>query len=57
MEKIKILMFIFYAFILVILAVTATLSTLEIWPFEVYQRKYAPPGISTGQNKSPYTPK
>ena len=56
MEKQKILMITFYAFILVILGVAATLSSLEIWPFNVYKRNYAPPGISDGKNKSPYTP-
>lgn len=56
MERIKIIMIIFYMFIMVILAISAVLSSLEIWPFNVYQRKYAPAGISTGQNKSPYNP-
>lgn len=56
MRSIHVFMYVMYALIFAILAVAAVLSTLEIWPFSVYQRNYAPPGITTGSNKSPYNP-
>ena len=55
-KNIHIIMYVCYALLFIILVVTAVLSTLEIWPFNVYQRKYSPPGVSTGENKSPYLP-
>jgi hypothetical protein len=27
----------------------------KLWPFNFYKRTYAPPGISTGANQSPYS--
>ena len=56
MKNVHIVMYVCYALIFAILTISAVLSTLEIWPFNPYQRKYAPPGISTGDNKSPYLP-
>lgn len=55
-KNIHIAMYVCYALLFIILAVAAVLSTLEIWPFNVYKRSYSPPGISTGENKSPYLP-
>jgi len=55
MEKLKIIMLSCYSLIFIVLVVAAVLSVLELWIFKPYERKYAPPHISTGQNKSPYT--
>ena len=45
-----------YAFIILCLGILLALSLTETFPFDIYKRDYAPPGISTGQNVSPYTP-
>ena len=55
-ESIHIQMYVMYAFTLVILLTAAVLSATETWIFKPYKRAYAPPGISTGENKSPYVP-
>ena len=55
-ESIHIQMYVMYAFTLVILLAAAVMSVTEFWIFKPYKRGYAPPGISDGQNKSPYTP-
>jgi hypothetical protein len=55
-ESIHIQMYVMYAFTFVILLAAAIMSTTETWIFKPYKRSYAPPGISDGQNKSPFTP-
>jgi hypothetical protein len=55
MEKIHIIMYCGYTFILLLLIISAILSMFEVWPFNFYKRTYAPPGISTGANQSPYS--
>jgi hypothetical protein len=55
-ESIHIKMYLMYAFTLVILLAAAIMSVTEFWIFKPYKRTYSPPGISDGQNKSPYNP-
>lgn len=55
MEKIHIIMYCGYTFIFLLLIISAILSMFELWPFNFYKRTYAPPGISTGANQSPYS--
>ena len=56
-DKYKIAFYCSYAFIFLLLVLAAVLSNFEIWPFEVYKRKYAPPGVSPGGNISPFVDK
>ena len=49
-------MFGYYIFLILIISAASALSVTENFIFKPYKRSFAPPGISTGQNESPYSP-
>lgn len=55
MEGIHIFMYCYLAFLFLFIVVMEVLNWQELWIFKPYKRPYAPTGITTGQNKSPYS--
>lgn len=56
LSKTRKTMLYYFGFLFLVLVIFLLLSIFEVYPFEVYIRKYAPLGITDGKNKSPYTP-